>query len=376
MRNELYFLPDTCRSSSLIRNINWDNNPLGQPSLWPVQLKTAVQMMLASHFPKAIVWGEQYITLYNDAFRDILGEKHEAMGQPFDVIWKEAWHEIGPIVLKAFQGEATYIEDFPLAIYRYGYSEQCYFTFCYSPILDEDGKVLGMIDTVIEMTAKVEAVKNAAVLNSELAHRIKNTFSVVQALATQTFKRQNINEALSVFVRRLHALASANDVLRLGATSNGTVPQIIEPVISALSVQNRIKINGHPIMVGPKGAMSTSLLIHELTTNAIKYGSLSNADGYVNLSWKIALENSVPVLQLEWTEHGGPLVIMPETKGFGSRLIRMGLSGSGGSKVTFNPEGIQAVFTAPLQQIQQEGRLYSSGRRNSPYDQSQDHRHP
>lgn len=368
MRNKLYFLPDTGESSSLIRNINWDNNPLGAPDTWPVQLKTAVQMMLASRFPKAIVWGEQYITLYNDAFRDILGEKHEAMGQPFDVIWSEAWHEIGPIVIKAFQGEATYIEDFPLVINRYGYSEQCYFTFCYSPILDEDGKVLGMIDTVIEMTAKVEAVKNAAVLNSELAHRIKNTFSVVQALATQTFKRRNINEALPVFVRRLHALASANDVLRLGATSNGTVQQIIEPVISALGVQNRIKVDGHPIMIGPKGAMSTSLLIHELTTNAIKYGALSNADGYVNLSWKIALENSVPVLQLEWTEHGGPLVIMPETKGFGSRLIRMGLSGSGGSKVTFSPEGIQAVFTAPLLQIQEEGRLYSSGRRSAEHN--------
>ncbi|WOC15452.1 HWE histidine kinase domain-containing protein [Pseudochrobactrum sp. MP213Fo] len=365
MLNELYFLPDTGESSLLIRSLDWDKNPLGQPAFWPIQLKTAVQMMLASRFPKAIVWGEHYITLYNDAFSEILGEKHSVMGQPFDVIWKESWNEIGTIVEKAFRGEATYIEEFPLAINRYGYSEQCYFTFCYSPILDEEGKVLGMIDTVIEMTAKVEAVKNAAVLNSELAHRIKNTFSVVQALATQTFKRRNINEALPVFVRRLHALASANDVLRLGATSNGTVQQIVEAVIFALGVQNRINISGKPIMIGPKAAMSTSLLIHELTTNAMKYGALSNDQGYVDLSWKITLENSVQLLQLEWTERDGPSVIMPETKGFGSRLIRMGLSGSGGSDMTFNPEGIQAIFTAPLQQVQQEGRLYSSGRRSS-----------
>lgn len=365
MLNELYFLPDTGESSLLIRSLDWDKNPLGQPAFWPIQLKTAVQMMLASRFPKAIVWGEHYITLYNDAFSEILGEKHSVMGQPFDVIWKEAWNEIGTIVEKAFRGEATYIEEFPLAINRYGYSEQCYFTFCYSPILDEEGKVLGMIDTVIEMTAKVEAVKNAAVLNSELAHRIKNTFSVVQALANQTFKRRNINEALPVFVRRLNALASANDVLRLGATSNGTVQQIVEAVIFALGVQNRINISGKPIMMGPKAAMSTSLLIHELSTNAMKYGALSNDQGYVDLSWKITLENSVQLLQLEWTERDGPSVIMPETKGFGSRLIRMGLSGSGGSDMTFNPEGIQAIFTAPLQQVQQEGRLYSSGRRSS-----------
>lgn len=363
LNNELYFLPDEGESASLIRSYDWEQNALGKPENWPIQLKTSVQMMLASHFPKAIVWGPDYITLYNDAFKNILGAKQNCMGKSFRDIWQEVWVNIEPMIVDAYHGKATFIEDYPLIINRNGYPEQCYFTFCYSPIIDESGAVLGMIDTVIEMTHKVEAVQNAAVVNSELSHRIKNTFSVVQALANQTFRKNDLKEALPVFSRRLHALANGHDVLRLGNASNGTIEQVIRAVLEPVASKSRIELKGPEIFIGPKGVMSTSLLINELTTNAVKYGALSVPDGCVSVTWDVKSENDVTTLILEWVETNGPVVSEPSSKGFGSRLIRMGLMGIGASNVYYKREGLHAIFTAPFKQIQEEGRLYSSGRR-------------
>lgn len=365
LNNKLYFLPNSGESASDIRKFDWSKSPLGEPEKWPIQLKTAVQLMLASQFPKAIVWGKEYITLYNDAFKNILGAKQDCMGKSFKDIWSEVWTSIEPMIVDAYNGNATFIEDYPIIINRNGYPEQCYFTFCYSPIIDETGKVLGMIDTVIETTEKVEAVKNAAVLNSELAHRIKNTFSVVQALVNQTFRKNNPKEAIPVFSKRLHALAKGHDVLRLGNSSNGTIKQVIDAVLESVASKDRVELCGPDILIGPKGVMSTSLLINELTTNAIKYGALSVPQGSICVRWRIINEGDVATLELEWQEKNGPKVLPPTTKGFGSRLIKMGLMGIGSSHVDFKEDGLHAIFTAPFLQIQDEGRLYSSSTRKN-----------
>jgi len=360
MDSAVLFLHARGRSADEIRNLDWSNNPIGAPDGWPTPLVTAVQMMLASHFPKAIIWGPQFTTIYNDGFRQILGEKENCMGASFRDIWAEAWDEIQPMVEKAYKGEATFIEDFPLVIDRYGYPEQCYFTFCYSPIFDEKGRVAGMMDTVIETTAKVEAEKHSKILNAELAHRIKNTFSVVSAIASQTFNNNADEEVINTFTKRLFALANAHDVLRLGRSSEGSLQQIIMGITDALAVSDRVQFQGRDIMIGPKGATTLSLLVHELTTNAIKYGALSNDIGHVQLESTISKGENEPILTLSWKEIDGPTVAKPQKSGFGSKLIRMGLLGSGEVKYDFKPEGFSAEFSAPLRQLQGEGRLFDS----------------
>jgi len=171
-----------------IRAYDWSSTALGSLEHWPSSLKIAVGMMLSSKFPKCIVWGPDLITIHNDAFLPILGEKPPALGRPFSEVWHEAWDEIGSIAERAFAGEATFIEDFPLVINRHGYPEKAHFTFCYSPIRDEAGVVRGMIDTVIETTGTVEARRQASLLNGELEHRIKNTLAVVAAIVSQTLR--------------------------------------------------------------------------------------------------------------------------------------------------------------------------------------------
>lgn len=112
-----------------VAEFDWGSTPIGPRETWPVELRLAVGQILDSSFPKAIVWGPSLTTIYNDGFVPILGDKHPALGQSFADIWAEAWDEICDIAARAYAGEPTYIEDFPLVIDRNGYSEQTWFTF-------------------------------------------------------------------------------------------------------------------------------------------------------------------------------------------------------------------------------------------------------
>ena len=149
-----------------VRQHDWANTPLGPLEQWPDVLKTTVALCFASRFPQAIVWGPELITLYNDAFAPILGNKPEALGRPFNEVWHEVWSDISPIASAAFSGQATYIENFPLLIQRNDAPEQAYFTFCYSPIRDSRGQVVGMLDTVTETTPTVFLARRLAVLDA------------------------------------------------------------------------------------------------------------------------------------------------------------------------------------------------------------------
>ncbi|WP_338477536.1 ATP-binding protein [Pseudomonas trivialis] len=148
-----------------VRQHDWASTPLGPLDQWPDVLKTTVALCFASSFPQAIIWGPRLITLYNDAFAPILGKKPEALGRPFNEIWHEVWDDISPIAADAFEGHATYIENFPLVIEREAVPEQAYFTFCYSPIRDPQGRVVGMLDTVTETTPTVFLARRLAVLD-------------------------------------------------------------------------------------------------------------------------------------------------------------------------------------------------------------------
>ncbi|WP_434562179.1 GAF domain-containing protein [Pseudomonas sp. Z4-20] len=149
-----------------VRRHPWEGTPLGAPGQWPDVLKTTVALSLASHFPQAIIWGPELVTLYNDAFLPILGSKPDALGRRFDEVWQEAWSEIAPIMQAAFEGQATFIENFPLVIERGGGPERAYFTFCYSPIRDQFGKIVGVLDTVTETTSTVFMTQRLAVLDA------------------------------------------------------------------------------------------------------------------------------------------------------------------------------------------------------------------
>ncbi|QHG23574.1 response regulator [Pseudomonas sp. DTU12.1] len=168
-----------------VRHHDWTNTPLGPMDQWPDVLKTTVSLSLASHFPQAVVWGPELTTLYNDAFVPILGSKPDALGQPFSTIWQEAWSQISPIAEAAFAGHATFIEDFPLIVERGDAPDQAYFTFCYSPIRDACGNVVGILDTVTETTGSVFMARRLAVLDA-ISNGVANATDPAAIMAATT----------------------------------------------------------------------------------------------------------------------------------------------------------------------------------------------
>lgn len=157
--NDLYFLSGGGEMGQLIREKDWSKTPLGDPKDWPQSLCTAVGIMLNNPFGMYIAWGKDYTQLYNDGYRPILGESKypHAVGISTIETFAEVWHIIGDMFDGVMAGKAVGFPDFMLPLNRNGFVEECYFDFSYSPILESDGKVGGVLVTVIETTNKKKA---------------------------------------------------------------------------------------------------------------------------------------------------------------------------------------------------------------------------
>ena len=142
---------------ALMRALDWAKTPLGPIAEWPQSLKTALSICLESRFPIVMYWGPEYVVLYNDAYRTILGSKHpRALGQRCRDCWGEIWDTIGPMLDKVVRtGEATWSNDLLLQLERHGYPEECYFSFSFSPVRVETGTVGGVFTAVLETTEEV-----------------------------------------------------------------------------------------------------------------------------------------------------------------------------------------------------------------------------
>jgi signal transduction histidine kinase len=140
----------------LIRSMDWSQTPLGPVEAWPQSLRTTVSLCLSSTFPILIAWGPDQVQIYNDSYRPICGEKHpQSMGQPFRVCWASALPAVGHVVERAEQGVGSYIENLRMFLDRYGYLEEAFMTFSFSPIRDESGKVGGLFHPITEVTEKM-----------------------------------------------------------------------------------------------------------------------------------------------------------------------------------------------------------------------------
>lgn len=165
-----HFLAGEGAVATLMRERDWSKSPLGPPQSWPSSLRLIVGLMLASKFPMFVAWGEDLGFLYNDAYAEILADKHPAaLGRPFQAIWSEIWDDLLPLIDAAMAGEATYRKDLPLLMRRHGYDEQTWFTFSYSPVRDEAGRVAGLFCACTETTAGILAER--AVRESEARFR-------------------------------------------------------------------------------------------------------------------------------------------------------------------------------------------------------------
>lgn len=169
---------------ALMRERDWSRAPLGPPKTWPPSLRSVVGLMLGSRFPMFVAWGPELRLLYNDAYAELLGEKHPAaLGARFQDIWSETWDRILPLTAAAARGDTIFQMDLPLALHRHGIDEQTWFTFSYSRVEDEAGDVAGMFATVIETTPRMrEAGLRAFIV--ELDDRLRDLEDPDQILTT------------------------------------------------------------------------------------------------------------------------------------------------------------------------------------------------
>ncbi|SOC48261.1 two-component sensor histidine kinase [Rhizobium subbaraonis] len=181
---------------------------------------------------------------------------------------------------------------------------------------------------------------------------MKNTFAMVQAIATQTLRGVTERDAVEAFTQRLHALSTAHDVLLQQSWSNAKLGDVVSAVLLTFIGSKNLESDGPPVNLGPRATLSVSLLLHELATNAMKYGSLLHPDGLVAITWRVRQVDGEDDLVLDWKETGGPPAVVPERKGFGSKLVCMGLVGTGGVDVSCLRSGFEAEFHAPLAQVQ------------------------
>jgi PAS domain S-box-containing protein len=169
---------------ALIRAYDWAATPLGPSESWSPSLRMMVSMLLANRFPLLLWWGPDYISIYNDAYRPVLGAKHpQALGLPCCECWAEIWHVLRPLIDSPFQGgPATWMEDLALEVRRHGFAEESHFTVAYSPVPDETAPrgIGGVLATVHEITEKIIGERRIAAL-SELGARTAQAKSAQEA---------------------------------------------------------------------------------------------------------------------------------------------------------------------------------------------------
>lgn len=236
-----------------------------------------------------------------------------------------------------------------------------------SPRFGEDGEFLGYIGSVLDIDRRKRSEEQRAVLVDELNHRVKNTLAVVQGLARQTFGTPDVpRELRQTFEGRLAALSAAHSQLTESDWRNASLSALAGDVLRAAGPgADQVSIEGSPVDLSPRVAVTMTMAFNELCTNAIKYGALSVASGRVTLEWTI-VGDANPRLHLVWRETGGPMVQPPTGRGFGTRFIEQALAQDLEGEVTidFRPEGLVCTIDAPLPAPQE----YSDERSDRPTD--------
>src|SRR6476620_7255174 len=207
----------------------------------------------------------------------------------------------------------------------------------------------------IDAHASSVAAKLQEAVIGELHHRVKNTLAIVSAIVSQSLKTANsLEEATKTIEERIHALGVAQDLLVRERWTGAGCRTLIEAAVKAFQSRSldQFEIAGDNIAISSGPAVSLSMVIHELCTNAVKHGALSAPSGHVSICWLISEDHR---FKLHWKESGGPPVQEPSRKSFGSRLIEQALPGQlhGEARLKFEPDGLSCEVNIPLSVMQE-----------------------
>lgn len=295
------------------------------------------------------------VTTWNEGARRILGwDADEIVGQPAAVIFTEEDRQAGILQLEMTAAlteghgndERWHVRKDGSLFWASGQM---------MALTSDDGEVEGFVKILRDRTEQRENEERQRILMHELSHRMKNTLAVVQAITSQSFRNaSSLEDAEHSITARINAYSKAHDILLQQNWLGTSMTTIVEATAINLGLETsgRFNASGPAVVLGPQAALCFSLVLHELVTNASKYGALSVDTGTVEIEWSVRDEAGDQRLNFTWQEAGGPTVEAPSKKGFGTRLVSSSLSAFGEVALDYAPTGLILRLDAPLQKLQ------------------------
>jgi PAS domain S-box-containing protein len=288
------------------------------------------------------------ITSWNVGAKRLFGySADEVVGKPITILIPEdRLDEELDILARLHRGERV---DHFETVRRRKDGSLADFSLTISPIRNSDGRIIGASKIARDITERKAAERLHATLLREMKHRLKNNLSTVLAIARQSFRgHESESDDFRKFEARLLALSNGHDLITRENWDSAELKDVIAQLLT-MHGRQRFEIDGPDLRLSPKSALALTLALHELATNAAKYGALSVPTGQVIIKWSIKHGDS-PGLTFCWQERNGPEVRSPSRKGFGSQLIERVLAGElqGKVQITYDPTGIVCEIDAPL----------------------------
>ncbi len=219
-----------------------------------------------------------------------------------------------------------------------------------TPLRDEEGEVEKFIGHVLDITDLKRDEERLRTISHELNHRVRNTLTIVQSLATRSFPDdRSVAEGRRAFIERIEALASAHSILTDESWIGAPIPAVVRSALLPFcgDGEGRCSIEGPDAWLPAKTAVSLTMALHELATNALKHGALSTQEGRIAISWACSPHEEGQLCEMTWIETGGPAVREPEGTGFGMTLIKglMPTEPEGKAEISFPAEGVKVRLT-------------------------------
>ncbi|WP_286965147.1 HWE histidine kinase domain-containing protein [Methylobacterium sp.] len=296
---------------------------------------------------------EHIFSLTNAAYQRLVGQRN-LIGLPIRAALPEvAGQGFFELLDRVFRsGEPFVGSRVPVKLQREtdGVAEDRFVDFLYQPITDAQGQITGIFVEGSDVTERVRGEEHQHLLINELNHRVKNTLATVQAIAHQTFRHDH-SAKTDIFEARLLALSKAHDLLTRESWEGADLGQVVDGAIAPFRRTDgtRFRVMGQRVWLPPRTALALAMALHELCTNAAKYGALSIPSGQVVIAWETS-GTDASHLAIRWEEQGGPVVTAPTRQGFGTRLIERALASelNGEVELRYEPGGVVWVVRANL----------------------------
>ncbi|QGZ31349.1 PAS domain-containing sensor histidine kinase [Stutzerimonas stutzeri] len=296
------------------------------------------------------------VTYFNQACVELAGRVPEIGADEWCVTWRLHWpdgtpmpHETCPMAVALLENRAIHGAE---AVAERPDGTRVPFLAYPTPLRNGAGELVGAVNMLVDITERKVAEDRRQLLLNELNHRVKNTLATVQSIAAQSFRRDEISDGYRWFEGRLIALSRAHDVLSRESWQAARLNDIVDQVVAPFQANGRHRFvaEGPVLRLRPKAALALSMALHELCTNAAKFGALVSEEGQVRIQWQVAPGASGECVRLHWKEVGGPPVSPPLRRGFGSRLLEYGLAGELDAHVrlAYPLDGVACDIEVPL----------------------------